>query len=219
MIKEFLKKLFAYNCICCGRATQRKSDIFCIDCTQIIENEFIQGKTGNILWCLSYKSQLPQDFILYMKNNNDKAAFELAAKFIHKRLLYEGISDINDYYITFAPRKPVSRLKYRFDQSQKIAESFSEIFLNSKDRCINTIDRSIFSKEQKLLTYEERIKNLSKKLRIKKYYKKHPLPKKLIIVDDVTTTGTTLEKVRQLLLDSGVESCITIALCGTNWEK
>ncbi len=216
---NFIKKLFAYNCISCGLATQGKNNVFCESCTQILEKEFIKGNTADILWCLSYKSQVPQDLILYMKDNNDKAAFDLSAEIIHKRLLLEAIPDIEEYTITFAPRKPLSKLKYKFDQSQKIGEALAELLFNNKDYCIATIDRSYFSKAQKMLSQEERRKNLSKKLKLKRYYKKNPLPKKLIIIDDVTTTGTTLEKARQLLLSAGAESCIPIALCGVNFGK
>lgn len=216
---NFIKKLFAYNCISCGTATQGKSSVLCERCANITDLEFTKGNTKSILWCLPYKSKIPQDLVLYMKDNNDESAFALAAQFIHRRLQLENIQDIEEYYITFAPRKPISKLMRKFDQSHKIGEALSEILFNDRNYCISAIKRSYFSKSQKLLNQEERKKNLSKKLKLKGYYKRHSLPKKLIVIDDVTTTGTTLEKIHELLLDAGVESCILVALCGVNFGK
>ncbi len=63
---------------------------------------------------------------------------------------------------------------------------------------------------QKSLDYEGRIHNLRGKIHVKKY--QSPMPEKVILIDDVFTTGATLEQCTVALHSAGVKEVETLTL-------
>lgn len=69
---------------------------------------------------------------------------------------------------------------------------------------MNLFGRSIVSKQQKKLKSHERKINAHEMFYIKRNVF---IPPKVIIIDDLTTTGSTLLALRDLLFDAGVRDC------------
>ncbi len=144
-----------------------------------------------------------------MKDHCDKDAFAFSATLLAHRLLRSEIKNLDEYCITFAPRSPISKIKCGFDQSEKIALCLSKELFGDSSRCVNLIGRKFFSKTQKFLSASERRKSMHKNLFVRKGV---DIPEKVIVIDDVTTTGATLEEISLLLKDAGVCECVLIAL-------
>lgn len=116
-------------------------------------------------------------------------------------LLADRIDEYYDYVIPL----PIHKIKKRergFNQSDIIANSISKhknfTFLN------NAIERSNYSISQTKLTAKERTFNLKNGFKKGINYEK-VYGKKILLVDDVLTTGTTLNEAATTLLNIGAK--------------
>ena len=212
-IKNILSDFFAYECICCGRSVDKENGIFCKECNH--ELLFSHTSDDTVISALNYKSAPTKSLILTMKDYKIKALFSYSAKLIANELHKRGFTTINEYYITFAPRNIKSLLKKRFDQSYEIGKCLSIELFGTCKRCIPLFRTSVFSKEQKTLNYNGRHENAGKNLKLIPFAK---VPEKLIIIDDVTTTGATLRTLCDLAKRNGAKECILCSVAKQNLE-
>lgn len=203
-----INKLFANCCIHCGIAVKHNCYVFCESCNREMLWCVPREKDG-ILSVLSYQNPQARTLILYMKDHRDKDAFALGASLIAHRLLRSGLTNLDEYCITYAPRSPISRLTCGFDQSREIALCLADELFGDKSRCVDLIGRRFFSKTQKLLGARARRKSTSGSLFLRSGVK---IPEKIIVVDDVVTTGATLERISRLLADAGAQKCVLISV-------
>ena len=118
--------------------------------------------------------------------------------------------DLSDFTMTYAPRKPKSVRVYGFDQSKIVAElaakrlqiPFAQVFCHSR-----------FSKLQKRLDASERGKNAIKSYFLNKDYVRET--DKLLIFDDVTTTGSTLFALITLAKEAGFKEISVVCIART----
>lgn len=146
-----------------------------------------------------------------MKDYNDPYVFNYAAKLIAQKLKELGMTEmLSDFYITYAPRSPLTFLKKRFDQSKEIAD-FLAIQLFDKDdgRVVSLFKRYPFANEQKKLNASGRKENAQEIFSLKDDV---VVPEKVLLIDDLTTTGSTLFSLRDILYNAGVKECILCTL-------
>lgn len=203
---ELLKKLFGYGCIHCGRAIHSKEEILCYRCEYRMMYHQPAASPG-IISTVSYRTEQARSLILYMKEYYDPYVFDYAASLIEDKLCSLMPAEyLSDFYIAYAPRNPVTYLKKRFDQSREIADFLAlRLFEKDSSKVISMFRRTPFAHEQKKLGASGRADNVKKLFKVKKGI---TIPEKLIIVDDVTTTGSTLRTLYGLALKAGVRECI-----------
>jgi len=112
--------------------------------------------------------------------------------------------------IVFVPMNKLKRLLRMYNQAQILAEWISIILKKPIEH--NLLIKSKWTKSQASLSKKAREKNLSNSLEINtKYIIKG---KRILLVDDVMTTGTTINKCTKLLKQAGATSVyvITIAM-------
>lgn len=164
-------------------------------------------QSSHIISAVSYYSGQAKSLIHFMKENNDPYVFDYAAGLILEKLQKTDLSDkLSDYYITYAPRNPITRFRRRFDQSGEIADFLAYgLFGDDGSRVISFFRRKIIKTEQKKLGAVDRTHNAKNIFSINK---RVMIPDKLIIVDDITTTGSTLLVLRDIALGVGVRECL-----------
>lgn len=199
-----LFKIFNFGCLHCGKAVPSKKDIFCSHCLDALKRTKT-SYANSVLPAVIYDTEQARSLIYYMKQYNDFYVFEFAVSLIADKIAEFDLKDeLSDYYITYAPRSPESLFKYRFDQSKEIAQALAWNLFDDDERCVNLFGRSIVSKQQKKLKSHERKINAHEMFYIKRNVF---IPPKVIIIDDLTTTGSTLLALRDLLFDAGVRDC------------
>ncbi|WP_425393774.1 phosphoribosyltransferase family protein [Candidatus Arsenophonus triatominarum] len=75
----------------------------------------------------------------------------------------------------------------------------------------NSIIRTRATLQQTLLSAKKRTQNLSKAFRVKKSFQ----DRHIAVLDDVITTGTTMNEVAKLLISAGANSVQAWAICRT----
>ena len=99
------------------------------------------------------------------------------------------------------------RLNYRgFNQAEIIAKAVANKLSDGRADVINPLERSRETQQQAKLNKEERHKNLKDAFIINKDCNHNYSPKNIyFIVDDVCTTGSTLENCAEVLKNNGFE--------------
>ncbi len=133
-------------------------------------------------------------------------------------LIYEtmsGVTDFSDYIIVSIPRNPVNYIKSANDGVREICK-----VLAKKLGCLYmpALGKRIFSKEQKYLSAEERHKNISDNIYIHNEYAGKIKNKRIILIDDVITTGSTVKESARLLMAKGRVKSVYVYSIAQNSE-
>lgn len=203
MIMELLDILFPQKCVCCDDIIS--NGCLCEKCHSRIEQQKHCSVTENgVYYVYSYGDKSVKKIVMDMKQRKNKQVIDFVSGELSK-LLSERIADVQSYTFTYVPRRLVNKMVNFVDQGREIAKGCaSKLGANY----ISVVSRRPFTKEQKKLTAQERRKNLDGKFYVKKGV---ALPERIIIVDDVTTTGTTLSNVADMLKDNGVQKVLLVA--------
>jgi ComF family protein len=112
-----------------------------------------------------------------------------------------------DTTIIPVPFRPSSKRKRGWDHIEEIVDKIPKQNEVTVLKCLKRKNGS----PQKIMDYSRRLQNLDGKIFIKN---NQPTAKKVLLVDDVFTTGATLDYCAGILKKAGTESifCITIAL-------
>ncbi|MBQ7377221.1 MAG: ComF family protein [Clostridia bacterium] len=137
----------------------------------------------------------------------DFLAQELAASIRHS--LPDAFEN-PDYVLTFAPRSRSRKLEYGFDQSQYLGKRIAKLL---SIRCSATLIRRKNTGVQKKKEREARFENMKDAYCVKRNLSLHG--KRVLLVDDVTTTGASLGNAAKQLYNAGAKEVIgvTIAVC------
>lgn len=117
---------------------------------------------------------------------------------------------------TFVPSSKDSLKERGFNQAELLARDFSELVnLECKEALLKTKE----TKTQHNLVSVERSGNLAGAIELK--YDVDLLHKRVLLIDDIKTTGSTLNECAKMLLIGGAEEvfCLTVAITNKKEEK
>jgi competence protein ComFC len=212
IISLFWEILFPSKCLGC----QIKGEILCSDCiiqinrnTEILENE--------TLAIFKYHDPLVKKLIWNLKYYQHPYLGEKIGEILYDEII-DYISDVKTYTLgspIIVIPVPISKNKLKirgYNQVEKIALGFCE----RGERGIFQLKNNIISKkietipQARINNRERRLKNIKGSFEIKK-----PgliLGKTIIVIDDVTTTGGTINEIINILKKNGAKKVIGLAL-------
>jgi len=224
-LKNFLLDLFfPKNCFGC----QREGTYLCEDCISILDiiNSHQKLKTENLddlYFALSYKThsfqyehQLTERLIKRFKYNPFVKSLSRSLSYLiitHFKLCEKPISFIQekDNFIIIPVPLSQKRLKWRgFNQAEEIAKNLSIYLEIPLFNNILVKNKETFS--QSKLPKEERKRNLLNSFCLKNKQIKN---KKILLVDDIYTTGSTMEGCAKTLKKAGAKEIIGITIART----
>lgn len=136
----------------------------------------------------------------------------LLANFFADWLYSHYASEILSYdYITFIPMHKLKRIFRKYNQAQIIAEALADI--SKKPLLYNVLRKTKFTKSQTGLSASERQKNIKGSIAVGN--KMTISGKKIIIIDDVYTTGATVEYCSKLLKKNGAAKVFVLTIAKT----
>ena len=230
--KQFIDKSLYYpkwTCNVCGEEIF-SDDYFCPNCKSQLS--FISGPIcdhcGRITlvpenYCHTCKGRLVStekarsvfdykppisSLIKGFKYDNKRYLLEFFAKelsFLYFKYFYDC------EVITFVPMTLKSEKEREYNQSRLLAERLSEIV---KTPCLALFEKVKETQRQATLNREDRLKNLKGAFRL--ISRKQVKEKRILIVDDVSTTGTTAEILAQILNKAKAKSVCLLTLASVS---
>ena len=230
-IKNLIKEIFFpedFTCDICGVETF--GDNLCPQCkSTVIFNDkntcpYCGRKTVRPEICLECKEKPP----LYRKAVSAVVYGEGGAKLIHK--FKNGYGYLKDFFaaqiaekiknlpqpdfIVYVPMSKKSRKRRGYNQTELLAHALSEITgIPAEDGIIVKIKET---REQKGLSRKERAENLKGCFKVEKA--SEIKGKKVLLVDDVLTTGATAEAITEKLLKAGADSVYLATVASVEYK-
>lgn len=188
------------RCYQCGKPIDSSEEEYCADCRRKKHNY----TCGVALW--SYDIAVKQAVYRFKYKNQRQYANYFAKELIKRygRLMKTWDAD------AVIP-VPIHRKRYKqrgYNQAELLAVilgQYIEVPVVS-----DLVERIKNTRPQKELNDKERYKNLKKAFKITKNVVEL---KKVIIVDDIYTTGTTVDVMAELLLEAGITDIYVVTLC------
>ncbi len=157
--------------------------------------------------CLDYHQALTQDLIKNFKYQYLKILQEPLTQILAKKI--EQLNLNQDFVITNIPLHNKKRKKRGFDQTEVLAKNLSQKinvpYYALLTRCKNT-------KPQAQLERTERLNNLKQAFAAKEFDQNLVQNKTIILIDDVATTGTTLNEAAKALWILAPKEIIALVL-------
>jgi len=177
------------------------------------------GDYVTVLYAVPY---LPDDrymfqnlFILKLKRVSDKRATKFAAQELASMVVSMNVEySRDDTYITWVPRSVETLKRCGFDHMGRVAKLLARM-LGIKSR--KFVHRSKRSTEQKLLSFTKRHENADSSLYVPKHIRLDG--KSIILIDDITTTGASIEAAARKLTDAGAGKIIALTLARTEHPR
>ena len=232
-LKDFLKRAFiTRKCILCGDVIDYERETpFCDECLpEWLNNlDFMCVKCGfdcDFCTCLpervreishlstfgvfyTPKASTPVNRIVYkMKREHNFPTIRFCAKILAKKVVKsfaKNGTSYKDFVITYPARRKKSIIKYGYDHAELLAKELSK-FLRLE---YVKVFKNLGAEEQKALTKTQRFSNASGAYEIIKGA--NVKNKKFLIVDDVMTSGATLNICSKMLLSEGASAVVPIA--------
>lgn len=232
MKKSPVKDIF-FPSRCCGCDKLTGSTLpYCDDCKELVlkprRNTALCEICGmNLSRCLCGKRLYYEKFsaVFYHENEARKNIFRLKfhlrrdiadsfAKAIALQLTDRGILE-NTHIITFIPMRPLAKFLRGYNQSELIARRLSA---HTGIPCIPLLSKEFSTNNQHKLGQLARSGNLLGVFEPDKKYTDLIKDKNILVVDDVCTTGCTLNEAAKTLLIFGAESVFT-AVCNVRKKR
>lgn len=216
LIKEyfynFLDILYPFDdkCLCCGEESESYLCNSCIKGISYTHGEcytYLQDLSVRCYSCTYYSHTMKQ-LILNYKYKRDFLCGEFFAVLMKDYILTNNIEfDI----ITYVPSDKKALKKRGFNQSEVLARKISELL---DKECLDLLVRKSGALEQKRLSKEDRWNNLKESFFAKSTDKIKN--KKILIIDDVFTTGATAYYCAKALISNGIGEIIILTLAKSN---
>ena len=190
-MKNFLLGLLDWiykkKCYFCGRSQECVK--MCSDCYDTMEH--LQVKVNRIVrkknvYCAGIYNKNLQKLIRGLKYHNQKELAKYLAKFMYE--YWQKIEDKNNFQVVPVPIFSKREQQRKYNHMKLVAEEFCKL----SGCTLNTdlIIRIKDTKPQYKLKKLEREQNLSDAFKIKN---ENFLPMKILLIDDICTTGSTFE--------------------------
>jgi len=195
-----IKYLESFSCFFCHE--ENLSAGVCLACQQ-------KYNIDQAVAVAPYKNNLAGQMVENLKYNYiEELAEKLAALVITQIKDLELGKRISEYTLVPIPLHKKRLAERGFNQAEKISQIIAEKYdlplaLDLLKRVKNTYQQAKLTREQRLVNLNNAFSlNLNKKL-----------PEKIILFDDVFTTGATLSQAAKVLKKAGVKKVIALTVC------
>ncbi|MDP4146141.1 MAG: ComF family protein [Bacillota bacterium] len=208
MFECLLSVIYPYTCDCliCGDAVDENVQV-CTECIKKLKfcsNPMLvtRNNIDIITYSSLYYSKAAKEMIIRLKYKSDFRSGKLLAKY-----MTETVKQFNLEFdlVTYVPTSRKVMKKRGYNQSRFLALSISE---NLDKNLIDCLKKQVDTLDQIGLGNEKRWDNLRESFRVCNMEKIKD--KKILLVDDVITTGATAYYCAKELIGNGVNSVIVL---------
>jgi competence protein ComFC len=176
----------------------------CLECGQkVFKKCRIKGHSSLIKYLISfgfYEDEFLKMVVLLGKDGY-KEIFEDFGEIISDFLKNY---DFKDYFLAFVPVTKRKLIDRGFNQSEVLAQKLAK---NLNLKIFPDLAKIKDTEDQAKLDFEKRLNNLNGVFKVKSHS-----PKKIILIDDVKTTGSTLKECARSLKEAGAKEIIALTI-------
>lgn len=172
--------------------------------------EKLRGKVGFSAHLFAYRDAFSHSIVYSLKLKNLPYLQRFLAHELSDLVMDVTGGDLGGYTVTYAPRKPSSVRIYGFDQSKVLASLAAE---RMGLPLAHMFRHARFSKLQKRLNVKQRAENANKSYFLRPDFSR--ATDKLLIFDDVMTTGSTLSSLVSLAREAGFREVSVVCIAKT----
>jgi ComF family protein len=179
-------------------------------CREMRERLTASGHVEDVVTCFSFeRGGTFQKIIHQVKYRGMKGLGIEVGRRLGKRLLDRGVTGIDA--AVFVPLHKTRKRERGYNQSECIARGLCEVTGISLLPLM--LERRRYTETQTQLNARERKENVRQAITVYSRAREHIKGKRLLIVDDIITTGSTIETCAEALLTAGAGS-IVVASAG-----
>jgi Predicted amidophosphoribosyltransferases len=198
----------ADTCMRCGKPVPEGAAEYCYDCASKQESSFERGVSVFL-----YEGDIRESMVRFKFHGRE----EYGAWYAGELLAAQG-AKLRAFGADAVIPVPIHRRKMRrrgYNQAERIARVLAEeLNLPLYD---DYLRRNRFTVPQKELSNHERVRNLMRALepgrQADRLRKQQKTPRRVILVDDIYTTGSTLEACSAVLKSTGAEHVMVATIC------
>lgn len=214
MIKEFIQLIYPEFCSGCGEQLQFSEKAVCSSCLVELRNySFTSAKSffgrhiaeNEIYLFNNFKNKILQKIVYELKYNRNKSSGYILGMELGY-LIQKSIHDCIYDFIVPVPISKVKRNKRGYNQCELIAEGVSQIL--KVPIAFNYLIRNNNLNSQINSNRYQRWLNVEKQYSLMKEFKNYS---KLLIVDDIVTTGATINSCIKAIKKNNSKITISVA--------
>ena len=212
MLKQIAKILsdffFPLHCLSCGQ----EGDLACPKCRQNLDLPIgdEQLRHENIFVITTYQDPLAKQLIQVLKYYHLKVAAKTIAEITQSRQKMLGLNlDQEQWLLIPAPLSTWRRLNRGYNQSELIAKQLAKLdpgHFQVADRLVKKIKDT--PSQVSIKNRADRLKNLQAVFQLDQQKSSQLRNQAVIILDDVSTTGTTLRELKKVIQAAGPRKII-----------
>ena len=178
------------------------------ECRCAFGKEGVDSLRHLVLYQHDDKEKVSNRIVYSLKKSNEKNVFEFVAKEMVENII--NTKRLDNTVVIGVPRNPNSIKEYGYDHAKKLAKNVAEI-LNLE--YVDILYHSGGLREQKSLNKQQRELNAKRKCYIDPKRSELIRGKRILLVDDMATTGAMTGACAQLLKENGAieVNCILAA--------
>lgn len=234
MLRYLLDFFYPKKCIFCGERINEKDVSYCTKCYYKLPflNDDVCLVCGRELYsdngyricptCQKHKMHFDVNYPCFNYEGNIKSAVR-RYKFVHKMWYYKQFSGfiydnllkkkINVDYIVYPPINHKTFYKRGYNQSELMAYEVG------RKLGVKVLKDAIYkikdNEKQSLMSASMRFKNVRGIFKIKSKYEYLIKNKRILFIDDILTTGATLDECARMLKKSGAKYVCAATICIT----
>ena len=228
--------LFPPRCVGCGELMEpfaRHATVFCPLCRAAWETAVTEASADSadaaargLVYLVHYRpghaDGIPEKLIYHLKHEGDPRVFEFVAERLAPRLSEAAatlptrvpVGEDKPLLFTYPPRRRAAIRKDGFDQARRLAKTLAAACEGDFAALIHRTHRR--AKEQKTLNTEERAINATSAYILRDKATETVRDRTVVVCDDLCTTGATLNRCAELLVEAGARSVILCTVARTD---
>ena len=207
------KIIFPQCCLICGKSAE---DILCAKCRKqlkdkikvAIENNNDKNKTYFEKHCYLFKYEDIRNLILDYKFNDKSYLYQIFSKIIIKNEKICGILKKYDIIIP-VPIHKIRKNERGYNQSELIAKKIAGNIENLKyeNQVVKKVIHNNMQSSLDKLSRKQNVKNVYKVINFEKIKNK-----KIVLFDDIYTTGNTANEISKILKENGAKQILVLTI-------